>query len=410
MAESHPEKASRSHRLKGGAAMWAVAAELAAIYLISNLPSPLYEGYREAFGFSEITLTLIYSVYVVGSIGTLFFLGRLSDQVGRRPVLLASFGLGGLSALVFLFAGSTPWLFVGRVLSGFAIALATGAGTAWILELHPRQDEGAATRTALVATSVGLGLGPLLSGVLAEYGPWPLRLSYLGVLPVLGLAALFAWRSEESVEDEKPLEEATVKPRLGVPRELLGAFITPAIAAFVSFALLGFCSSLLPTVITHALHVTNVAVGGAVVAGLFLVGALTIATAPSWKPRSGMLAGLVLLVPGTVCLVLAEALHAMGWLLLGTLIAGVATGLGYRFGLQRVNELSPDDRHAEVISSYLIVCYVGISLPVIGIGLVSSATSSLFADVLFGALIVALAFAALGYELWPSHRRQPAEA
>ena len=122
------------------------------------------------------------------------------------------------------------------------------------------------------------------------------------------------------------------------------------------------------------------------------------------------LAALMPVVVAGACLVLAEALHAMGWLLLGTLIAGVATGLGYRFGLQRVNELSPDDRRAEVISSYLIVCYVGISLPVIGIGLVSSATSSLFADVLFGALIVALAFAALGYELWPSHRRQPAEA
>ena len=102
--------------------MWAVAAQLAAIYVLSNLPTPLYVIYRQEFGFSQLTLTLIYAVYVIGTLLTMFFLGRLSDQVGRRPVALASLGLAGLSGIVFLVAVSTAWLVVARILSGLAIA------------------------------------------------------------------------------------------------------------------------------------------------------------------------------------------------------------------------------------------------------------------------------------------------
>jgi MFS family permease len=385
--------------------MWAIAFAMVAIFLLSNLPTPLYEGYREAFGFSELTLTLVYAAYVVGSMATLFFLGRLSDQVGRRPVLLGAVGLAIVSAVGFLFTTGTLGLFLARIASGFAVALASGAGTAWILELHPEGDKAKGTQIALVANSVGLGLGlgPLLSGLLAEYAPWPLHLSYLVILPVLVAVGALAFASDDTVR-ERPLSEASVKPRLGVPKDRWRGFVTPAIAAFVTFALLGFYSSLLPSVVTRTLHLLNRAVSGGVVALLFLVSALSIATWPQVKPRRGMLTGLWLLVPGVALLVLAEAVHSLAWLLVGTAIGGVAAGLGYRFGLQRVNELSPDDRHAELISSYLVVCYVAISLPVIGVGLVSSATGSLFADALFGGLIVALAIAALAFELRPSRR------
>jgi MFS family permease len=122
----------RAGRLRGAAAMWAVAGELGAMYVLSNLPTPLYVVYRQAFGFSQLTLTFAYAVYVVGTIATMFFFGRLSDQIGRRPVVLASICLGGLSEIVFLAAVNTAWLIVARILSGFAIALAAGASTAWI--------------------------------------------------------------------------------------------------------------------------------------------------------------------------------------------------------------------------------------------------------------------------------------
>jgi MFS family permease len=122
----------------GDDAAWIVAAEIAVIYALSTLPTPIYVIYRQRFHFSKIVLTLIYAAYVIGIVTTMFFLGRLSDQIGRRPVVLVSLDMAAVSAIIFLLANAAAWLFPARILSGLAIALATGASAAWIVDLNCR--------------------------------------------------------------------------------------------------------------------------------------------------------------------------------------------------------------------------------------------------------------------------------
>jgi MFS family permease len=132
-----------------------VATELGAMFVGAILPTPLYPLYRQAFGFSGITLTLIYAVYVLGNLIALLFFGRLSDQIGRRVTTLPAIGVGIASALVFAFAAGTPWLFAARTLSGFSTGLASGTATAWIAELYSDRGSGAAARIAAGANFFG---------------------------------------------------------------------------------------------------------------------------------------------------------------------------------------------------------------------------------------------------------------
>src|SRR5580658_6250234 len=97
-----------------------VATELGVVFVGAILPTPLYPLYRQAFGFSGVTLTLIYAVYVLGNLVALLLFGRLADQIGRRSASLPAIGVGVASAVVFAAAAGTPWLFVGRALSGFS--------------------------------------------------------------------------------------------------------------------------------------------------------------------------------------------------------------------------------------------------------------------------------------------------
>ena len=85
----------------------------------------------------------------------------------------------------------------------------------------------------------------------------------------------------------------------------------------------------------------------------------------------------------------------MTLLLCSTALAGVAAALGYRDTLQTVNELAPSDRRAELISTYLLACYSGIALPVVGIDLVADATNLDTAMVTFAGMIIVLALVAL---------------
>src|SRR3954464_14844719 len=89
----------------------------------SGTPSPIYGIYLQLWGFSPLVLTLVYATYAFGVLTTLLLAGRLSDDVGRRWVLLVSLVVLMGATVLFIVADSVVWLFAARALQG----LATGA-------------------------------------------------------------------------------------------------------------------------------------------------------------------------------------------------------------------------------------------------------------------------------------------
>lgn len=129
-----PEAAPGGRRLWYAAATYVFAVGMAG----TTLPTPLYGLYRQEIGFSELMVTVVFAVYAVGVIIALLVAGDFSDVLGRRPVLFVALGLSAASAVCFLLEGGLPLLFAGRLLSGFAAGLFSGAATAAVLELAPR--------------------------------------------------------------------------------------------------------------------------------------------------------------------------------------------------------------------------------------------------------------------------------
>jgi len=380
----------------GRAAVAVVAAELALMFVGPVLPTPLYPLYQQRFGFSNVVLTLIYAVYVVGNLAALLLFGRLSDQVGRRTVSLPAVGFGVVSVLVFLFAQDITSLFVARLVSGFATGLASGTATAWIAELPASGGKAATGRIASAANFIGLAIGPLVAGLLAAFAPWPLHLSfvlYLVVLLAIGGAILFT--PETVGQPVRRAGELSLKPRLGVPAKIRLQFVSPAVTAFAVFALIGFYAALLPNLLAQSLHQKSPAVSGAVVFGLFAISAACVWLTARFTSRTATFASLGLLLPSVWLLVAAELAHSMTLLICATAVAGLAAALGYRGSLEEVSRIAPAEQRSEVVSSYLIAVYGGNSVPVIGIGLLAAITSSTTAHIAFAAVITVLAGIAL---------------
>src|SRR5579864_6877611 len=160
-------------------ALWLVAYAFFAVMLGTTLPTPLYPIYQAQFGFSELLVTVIFATYAVSVIGGLFIFGRLSDDIGRRPVLLLGFALSTLSTVAFILGGGIIPILAGRVLSGLSAAIFNGTATAAMVDLAPPRERLRATTIAVAASLGGLGSGQLLSGALAEYAPLPLRLPFV---------------------------------------------------------------------------------------------------------------------------------------------------------------------------------------------------------------------------------------
>ncbi|WSZ44843.1 MFS transporter [Streptomyces sp. NBC_00190] len=333
----------------------------------TTLPTPLYGLYQEKFGFSELTVTVVYAVYAFGVIGVLLLAGNASDAVGRRPVLLAGLGCAAASAACFLCATGLGWLYAGRLLSGLSAGLFTGAATAYVMELAPSGGAARATFVATAANMGGLGCGPLIAGVLAQYAPWPLYLPFaLHLVLVAGSAAVLL-RLPETVRERRPL--STVRPqRPGLPAQVRAVFVPAAIASFVGFALFGVFTSVSPAFLSQSLGVDNHAVTGLVVslaffastAGQLMVGRVGVGRSLPLG-CAGLFAGLALL---------AGALRwdLLALVVLSAVVGGAGQGLAFRGALSAVAGASPADQRAAVISTLFVVAYAGISVPVIGVG------------------------------------------
>ena len=203
---------SGAGRLSRPAALWLIASIFVTYLAASTVPSPLYALYREAWGFSALTLTVVFSIYAFALLGGLLFFGSLSDHVGRREVIIGALVLEFVSLLVFLHAESVGWLLAARAIQGLATGIATSALSAGMLDIH--RERGSLLNS--VAPLVGMGLGALGAGALAEFAPAPTRLVFDILLAVVAVQTLASFWLPETVSKHAGAL-AAMKPRLAVP-------------------------------------------------------------------------------------------------------------------------------------------------------------------------------------------------
>jgi MFS family permease len=275
--------------------------------------------------------------------------------------------------------------------SGFATGLAAGAATAWIAELFAGRDKSRASRIASAANFFGCAAGPLMGGLFAQFAVAPLRLSYLVYLVLLGGAAGAILLPPETVTQPKPLRDIDLRPRIGVPPGIRLQFVSPAVAGFATFSLIGFYAALIPSLLGETLHQFAPLVAGVVVCELFLVAAVAILTSGVLASQAATFLALLLLPPSVWILVGAEVARSLALLLFAAALGGLVGGLGYRGSLEVINRISPADRRSEVVSSYMIALFAGNSVPVIGIGFLAAATTGLTAHVTFAVVLTVLA-------------------
>ncbi len=363
----------------------------AAVMLGTTLPTPMYALYAEHMHFAVLTTTVIFATYAAGVLAALLVFGRWSDVVGRRPVLLGGAAFALASAAVFLVADDVPLLLVGRLLSGFSAGIFTGTATAAVVEAAPPERRGRAAVMATIANVGGLGLGPLLAGVLVQYAPHPLQLSFLVhiVLVVLAVAAVLAAPETSARTGRIGFQ------RLSVPAEVRPVFVTAATAAFAGFAVMGLFTAVAPSFVAEVMGIPNHAVAGAMASSIFAASAVAQLGARRIRPARAVAVGCAILAIGMAILAVALHFSSLPGLILAAVVAGVGQGISFSRGLAAVAEQSPADRRAEVSSTYFVVAYVAISLPVVGEGLAAQVWGLRTAGVSFAAAIAVLAVVCL---------------
>ena len=382
---------------------YALAALIVGLTLFaSGVPSPLYGIYLELWDFSALVLTLVYAVYAFGVLATLLLAGRLSDDVGRRPVLLVSIGVLIVATALFIAADSVVWLFVARALQGLATGAALSAASAALLELHPRRDAAGASLANAVTSTAGLGFGVLVSAAFVELLPAPRVLPYLALIVLFAIALAGVWSMPEPVAERARPRFAPQRP--SVPRAIRGPFLLAALGAVASWSIGAVFLSLGPQLSADLFHTTNHLIAGVgvfVLSGSAAVAQVVLGRTQPWAGAAG---GSLALAAGMVLVVVAAATDSSLVYVVGAIIGGAGFGLAFLGGLRALTAVIPNEQRAAVISAYYVVSYIALSLPAVASGVVVESLGLRATFEVFGAGAAALALVAAS-QAWRTRPR-----
>ncbi|MGW1540088.1 MFS transporter [Streptomyces sp. NPDC002309] len=405
-ARRRAHAAPRRRLLSPAVSLGVLASIIVSLLAASSAPTPLYAIYQRHWGFSPVTVTVVFGVYAVAVLLSLLFFGKISDHVGRRPVLLIALIGQALAMVVFVNAGDVNALLGARVLQGISTGAALGALGAGMLDIDARRG---GFLNALAPT-VGTGVGALASGLVVQYLPAPTRLVYLVLLGVFVLQALAVLVVGETVT-RKPGALAGMAPEFKLPRAARPALAIAAPVMFAVWALTGLYAALGPAIIRTLVSSSSVVWGGIPLFVLAASAALSVVVLRTTATRTVLLIGIGSLVIG-VLTTLASVASGGGTVsvtafFLGAAISGFGFGGGFQGGLRLVVPLAEAHERAGVLSLLYVICYVGLGVPaVIGGVLVVHGGGLVQTTEEYGAAVVLLALVALSGLLLSGRRAE----
>ena len=350
----------------------------------------LYQA-RDHFG--ALLVTIIFSVYALGVAASLFLVGHVSDWLGRRRILLIAVGVDMAAGLLFLGWQAVPGLIIGRVISGVSIGMLSATATAYLSELHAAARPGAprnrAEMVAAAASLGGLGLGPLIAGLLAQYAGAPLQLPYL-VFEALMLAGCVALAvTPETVRP--PEQRRRYRPqRVTIPPASRATFYAAAVATAVAFSLFGLFTSLAPGFIAGTLDDRSHALAGIATFIVFGAAALAQIAISRTTLRRQLGIGLSLLALGLIGVTAAIWNPSLPLLLTGGALAGAGAGAVFKGSISTVLDIAPAQARGEALAGLFLAAYLGLAVPVLGLGLATQAFSARTALLGFAVLLAAV--------------------
>jgi MFS family permease len=395
-----------------GSGFWTVAFAFLIVMSFATLPSPLYGLYRVRDHLSAFMITVIYAIFAGGTIVTLLGVRSIAERIGRRGVMMSAVIIMMAAAGLLAVWKALPGLLVGRLLTGASVGLAAGTAITYLIELRLRADPKASmTRARTVGTSVNvgaLGIGPLMAGLLAQWGKLQLTLPYLVIVALGAVALVGLWFVPETGEpnhrpSQRPEKARTSRTRLPVPA---------AAGTLAAFSANGLFAGLSGLFLVTTLHRPSHALSGATLFLVFTSGVMSQLVTAKLKASRVLALGTISMLGGLILLVVSVRLSIpnLALFLVGGALIGGGAGAVFKGTTGIVLETSAPEDRLVMTSDLLVALFVGLSVPVVGAGIALNEGATAPDTVLGFAILVAVGVSASGWALLGRRPKQSAQA
>lgn len=359
------------------------------------LISPLYALYKEAWQLQASDISLIYTIYMAGALCSLLFLGRLPDRAGFKPVMQVGLVLTLTGTLISLLAWDMASLIVGRFIVGVASSMMTTSATMGLSALsRPGQVQRVAMVTGFLM-AFGFGLGPLVGGILGQWAPAPLVTTYVPtlVLGTLGLVVLTRLQLPATAGqgNKAALRLQDVLPKLTWPeRNASSAFVLTCALPFLAFGVFGLYAAMSPLFLDKLVPWHGPVVSGTSIAVILFASAVVQIMAGRLPTQWCGFGGLIGLALSNALLMLNLWASSATLFALGVLCTAIGHGLSMLAGMSMVNRIAQAHNRAGLLSTYLVIGYVGCMLPMMAMGWIADHWGMTVAVCAFCSLVIAL--------------------
>ena len=349
----------------------------------ATIPTPLYGIYRSEFALSQISITLIYAAYSVGVVPTLFFFGPLGDAIGRKTLIVLAVVISIIGTAVIGLAPGLEWLIIGRLAQGVGIGAVLGNATAALVELEPHGNKQRASQVASMALLGGLGLGPLIAGLMAQYLYYPTLLPYILEIILLIFVLLLVL----TIKGVSSGSDAGFHIRRPTIPQAKWSFISASLASAIVLAMSGLYFSLAPSYAQNILNTHNIAVGGVISSTMVFTSVLVQYILWDRFPIRLELFGLLSVIVGLIFILLTNTYHYFLIFITGAVISGIGFGTTFMGAVNIINRISPEDKRGDVSSSFYAISYFALGIPIIGLGIAAQYTN-LFTAVQYFIIVI----------------------
>jgi predicted MFS family arabinose efflux permease len=386
-----PSILTRTGHFSPTASFYLLASITVSLLAGSSAPTPLYPLYQAMWGFSPVILTIVFGIYALAVLAALLVAGRLSDHLGRRPVLIVAAAGQALVMLLFATAESVTGLLIARIVQGLITGAAIGAVGAAMIDVD--KSRGAVANA--VAPPFGTALGALMGGIFLQYLPEPTHLVYAALAAVYIVQALGLRFIRDSIAPQ-PGVLASLKPRLNLPRATREPLLLAVPILLSVWALGGFYGSLGPTLIRGMLHSASPMLGGLALFVLAASAGISVLLLHRRTPREMVTLGAGALFAGVALTMFALPRSAITLFFVGTAVAGVGFGTGFQGAVRSVIQSAAPHERAGTLSIVFIISYLAMGVPAVAAGfLLAQHVSIISVAQIFCAVLMALAGASL---------------
>ncbi|WP_220278131.1 MFS transporter [Streptomyces himalayensis] len=375
---------------------WHFRTVVAVVFVVmaaSSAPSPLYGLYQQQWHFGTATSTIVYACYALGAILTLLVAGGLAEHLGTQRTIVVALATIVASFLTFLLATAAWTLCLARLIQGVGVGLLTSSAGSALADLHRDRSHQAAAAANSAATSTGIALGAVFSGLAVQFAPAPLVTPFvvLAVLSVGGLALVRAIPAWQTVPERlRPWRPRVL--RLGAePRGIL-LRVAPIVTA--SWAVVGLYLALGVDLVAGLLHTTDRALSSLVILVVQGCGGIAPMLLRRLGDRAASVTGCALLVAGVgVSVIGYDTAHATLFFA-GAAITGAGFGLCFMGSTSTVTAAAITRDEPQLLSGFFALAYMAVSVPVVVLGAVASRFGVAAAFSWFGLLVALLAMVA----------------